>query len=372
MKNVTRKDHTKQFNAVHYKVIDSTRIAHLDTKKFLASIQTKGELTKYLSEKPVKVDCVVIHHKCLITNIPDLDPSLRNYSHEEADTRIVINAIDVSKRDPFTDLVISYSDTDVLLILIHYYEQLSSSIVFKTTVHSHLVGEIYKNLSTSIRHALLGFHAFTGCDQTGKFSGFGKPSCWTMLMNSSKKVLDAFQELGLPDDPNNSFLDALEHFMVQLYCKNKIPPAVTNLPELRWYMFSKRQTESTSLPPTMESLGQKVLLSHYTTVVWKKSPISHQDLPDLEDYGWKWPSSPSWHIAVTTLLPPAPESIIHLIVCGYKAGYKTQRYKCKKKGMKCSEKCKFKDCENLEHEDLDLSVKMHCWKKRTLNRLNKD
>ena len=96
LKNVTKKDRTMQFNAVHYKVTDSTRIAHLDIKEFLASIQTKSELTKYLSEKLVqqlKVDYVVIHHKCLITNMPDLDTSLRNYSHEEADTGIVLTPL---------------------------------------------------------------------------------------------------------------------------------------------------------------------------------------------------------------------------------------------------------------------------------------
>ena len=150
---MTRKDRTKQFNAVHYKVTHSTRIAHLNTKEFLASIQTKSELMKYLSEKLVqqlKADYAVFHQKCLITNIPDLDPSLRNNSNEEADTGIVLNSLDVSKRDPFTDLVISCSDTDTLLILIHYYEQLTSSIVFKTTIHSHFVGEIYKNLSPLI------------------------------------------------------------------------------------------------------------------------------------------------------------------------------------------------------------------------------
>ena len=48
-------------------------------------------------------------------------------------------------------------------------------------------------------------------------------------MNSSKKVLDAFQELGLPDDPSNSLLDGLEHFVVHLYCQNKIPPTL-NVP----------------------------------------------------------------------------------------------------------------------------------------------
>ena len=242
----------------------------------MGSIQTKSKLTKYLSEKLVqqlKVDYVVIHHKCLITNIPDLDPSLRNYSHEEADTGIVLNALDVSKRDPFTDLVISCSDTDFLLILIRYYEQLTSSIVVKTTVHSYFVGEIYEHLSPSIRHALLGFHAFTGCDQTEKFSGFGKSLSWITLKNSSKNVLDAFQELDLPDDPNSSLLDALEHFVVQLYCQNKIPHTVTNLSKLRWYMFSKRQTESSSLPPTWETLRRKVLCSYYITVVWKKCHI---------------------------------------------------------------------------------------------------
>ena len=158
----------------------------------MTSVQTKSELTKYLSEKLVqqlKVDYIVIHHKYLIKNILDLDPSVRNYSHEEADTGIVLTTQDVSKRDPFTDLVISCTDTDVLLILIHYYEQLTSSIIFKTTVHSYFVGEIYERLPPSIRIAPLGFHVYTGCDQTGKYSGFGKPSCWTMLMNSFTRKL---------------------------------------------------------------------------------------------------------------------------------------------------------------------------------------
>ena len=52
-----------------------------------------------------------------------------------------------------------------------------------------------------------------------------------------KKALDEFQELGLPDDPNNSLFDALEHFVVQVFCQNKITTTVTNLSELRCYMF---------------------------------------------------------------------------------------------------------------------------------------
>ena len=63
------------------------------------------------------------------------------------------------------------------------------------------------------------------------------------------KVLDVFQELGLPDDPENSLLDALEHFVAQLYCQNKIPRTVTNLSEQDGTCFRKgRQNLRTTLP----------------------------------------------------------------------------------------------------------------------------
>ena len=39
-----------------------------------------------------------------------------------------------------------------------------------------------------------------------------------------KKALDEFQELGLPDDPNNSLFDALEHFVVQFILPKQDTP----------------------------------------------------------------------------------------------------------------------------------------------------
>lgn len=40
--------------------------------------------------------------------------------------------------------------------------------------------------------ALVGFHAFTGGDQTGKFNDYAKQSCWNSFITPSKKVIDAF------------------------------------------------------------------------------------------------------------------------------------------------------------------------------------
>ena len=45
----------------------------------------------------------------------DLDQDLSDHNNEEADTLIILHALDVTKRDPFSDLVVYCSDADVLL-----------------------------------------------------------------------------------------------------------------------------------------------------------------------------------------------------------------------------------------------------------------
>ena len=51
-------------------------------------------------------DYIVAFDKTVLTNVADLDNNLRNYIHEKADTGIVPHALEVSKRDPFSELVV--------------------------------------------------------------------------------------------------------------------------------------------------------------------------------------------------------------------------------------------------------------------------
>ena len=105
---------------------------------FFQQSKQKNELTEYLSSKiqlQLDIECAIVYGMTCVTNISDLDPELKNYTHEEADTEIVLHAIDVCKRDPITDSVISCSNTDVLLILLYYFDELSSSMIFRTTQH---------------------------------------------------------------------------------------------------------------------------------------------------------------------------------------------------------------------------------------------
>ena len=45
----------------------------------------------------------------------NLKETLFDYNREEADPGIILHVLDVSERDPLTDLVISCSDTDLFV-----------------------------------------------------------------------------------------------------------------------------------------------------------------------------------------------------------------------------------------------------------------
>ena len=117
------------------------------------------------------------------------------YDHEEADTGIALHAIDMLKHNTFTDLSIVCDDTDVLLILLYYFGDLSVSTNFVTQHNNMSLSLIDEVLERDVCEALLGFHALTGCDQTGKFYGHSKLSCWQTFLSSPPDVVKAFQNL---------------------------------------------------------------------------------------------------------------------------------------------------------------------------------
>lgn len=58
------------------------------------------------------------------SNIDNYSPELLEHDHEEADTLLIVQAIDVARNDPFTECYIYSPDTDVLVLLIHHYQML--------------------------------------------------------------------------------------------------------------------------------------------------------------------------------------------------------------------------------------------------------
>lgn len=105
--------------------------------------------------------------------------------------------------------------------------------------------------------ALIGFHSFTGCDQTAKFYGKSKLVCWKTFAKSPPNVIQASSTLGVIDCGLNSIVDGLSLFIPNLYCPSR-SQNVTDILSLRWHMYAKLQVQSDLLPPTPSALDFKV------------------------------------------------------------------------------------------------------------------
>ena len=172
-----------------------------------------------------------------ISNIFDIDARLKDHCHEETDTCIVLQSLDITKCNPFTDLVVYCCDTDVFLLLLYYFDELYSNTIFRTTNRDIHLQTLHIHLDAKLYTSLLGFHALTGCDQTGKFAGFAKKTCWKVLVDAYPDVSSAFRSVG-QREISDEIIAGLEEFVLDLYCKDR-PSDVNTLGSLCWYLFSR-------------------------------------------------------------------------------------------------------------------------------------
>ena len=149
----------------------------------------------------------------------------------------MLHSLEVTKRNPFTDLVVYCCDTDVLLLLHYYFDELCSSIIFRTTNRDIHLRTLHIHLGPELCTSLLGFHALTGCDQTGKFAEFTKKRYWKALADASPDISSAFRSVG-QCEISDEIKAGLEEFVLDLYCQDR-PLNVYTLGSVRWYLFSR-------------------------------------------------------------------------------------------------------------------------------------
>ena len=100
-------------------------------------------------------------------------------SHEEADTRLILHALDTC-RQKYKRAIVMGRDTDVLVLLPHFQNQLTPERWFQAETaqkkKSVAVHEI--SLSTQHRESLPPFHTITGYDTVSQLSDHGKKTAW--------------------------------------------------------------------------------------------------------------------------------------------------------------------------------------------------
>ena len=270
--------------SISYHISDDAVIEKTTWKQLLGSNTSKEKLSHYLAAQLMtehgnadRVYVTIINEETKSNKLP---VTHLNSSQEEADTRMLLHAVHAIKRGA-RSICIQSPDTDVLVIALWCVPDLCSDISMLVGTGSKRrvinLRSIYESLQPEQVSALPGFHAFSGCDQTGTFCGKPKLSCWNAFQNADAEVQRALGKLGTIEQLQESDYAALEQFMCQIYAPGT---RLTRIKDLRWFLFGKRQFTDEKLPPTKTALVQMIDRSNYVALIWKQCVVASPALPD--------------------------------------------------------------------------------------------
>ena len=239
-------------------------------KKLLSHTKTKGELTTYLAEKMIQNahqnQHIVVAYGTRCISKPRRY-ALPNSEQEEADTKILLHAVD-STTSGATSIHIHSPDTDVLVLALRRYPNLCKDTSFMTGTGKKRrvipLLPIVEALGPSKSAALPAFHALSGADNTGSFAGKGKVTCWKVFQEASEEIYEAMANLGTNVIPSEETFSELEKFVCQLCLPSK---KISKVSDLRWSLFKQKQAQSEKLPPTGGALREAILQAHYQLLV---------------------------------------------------------------------------------------------------------
>ena len=154
-----------------YHISDDAVIEKITLKQLLSSNINKESLAIYFASHILQ--CNTDSRKTyVVTSKGECKSNQLFVEHlsstqEEADTRMILHAIDATERGA-TSLCIQSPDTDVLVLALWKYTSLceETSLVFGTGAKCRLIPlrPLYNALGPHVVAALPGFHACTGCD----------------------------------------------------------------------------------------------------------------------------------------------------------------------------------------------------------------
>lgn len=192
----------KGSDPIQYKVRPETKIESIPMHNLLAHDKTKVELSEFLSNQILKFgetnnkEFVISWRNKAASSHGD-DVSCLS-SMQEADTKIILHAAYLAQKVIKTTHVF-FPDTDVLILALRRYPQLSKEFAFYLG-HGMKgfaqIGSIYRALGPLKPCALPGQHALSGTDVTGSFAGKGKIKWWKAFNSASDTMIEALAKLG--------------------------------------------------------------------------------------------------------------------------------------------------------------------------------
>ena len=169
--------------------------------------------------------------------------SLSPCSHEEADTRLMVYALNASLKR-HRRVKIRTNDTDVVVLAISVANTLPVDemwITFRLGKHVYnlAVHSIATSLGQDKASVLPMFHALTGCD-TVSFGGRAKKTAWDTWMVFPELTPELRSVKSSPANIADDSMDVIERFVVLLYDRTS---SLTKVIEARQEIVFKKVTE---------------------------------------------------------------------------------------------------------------------------------
>jgi len=257
-------------------------------------------------------------------------------THEEADTRLVLHAVDAAQKQ-FKRMIVVCRDTDVLVLFTYHQTTDEVWMDAGTTKKPKYipVHDVRKSLPNTVLRNLLAYHSITGCDSTSQLSGHGKKSTWKTYMEQPD-MLDSFTDM------SESASDGAELFVINVYSPTTL---VTSVNALRAEMFH-RVGNPEKLPPTHDALTHHLKRCLHQMNIWLQANIARPTLSPPEESGWMFDQNTLKPILMEQ--ESVPSVCIELLTCGCKSQKCTSaRCTCNKNKLPCSFGCGcMSECSN--------------------------
>ena len=264
-------------------------------------------------------------------------------SLEEADSRVISHLHWSLTCQGIQNFVVLSNDTDVLVLILHYYRQFKDHGIQKTWIRMGSgvkkrllpVHHLYNRMPKPLVAVLLATHIGTGCDYLSKIgtklaSLNAIPEMY--LEGFGKKELDDMQML------------KCEEYLVKVFKSNTECKTFDSL-----RAFQYRNNESIlDLPPTSHSIIHGHIQRWYF-LVKELSNLLNPHYEPLNPCHYQWTSIDEELLPIKNLLP-IPEDVGIICSCKHKDIAKRcgGRCSCFKKGATCTDQCGCrKICSNV-------------------------
>jgi hypothetical protein len=250
--------------------------------KFIQNAQNKSELFELLADVLVEVDSddgklVVAKNENTLSNCDTFHQP--PCTHEEADTRIFVHLKNAIQEDNIESATVLSNDTDISVIAAATFNRLCKEGLQQIWVACGLpkkrrwipIHELVAALGPSKSKVLAFFHAVTGCDNVSGIRGKGKTLCWQTWCTFSEAT-DVFAQLSSPQASLDvDLLTMVEKFFILLFHESS---GTDNIDTLRKELFTKKNKQFDSIPPTRDALWQ---IACEPFIKWVTSGVNPQD-----------------------------------------------------------------------------------------------